>query len=183
MKHDINLFSAIHQRKAVKKSRPTVFLLVLGLCAGISLGAMAGAIGMNVAVEKEIRTSKALLLSEETVAFLQEYTINETALRNAQTGAVAVDIIESAANAEQAFTVPVYKKIEQLRPANVMIQSLSYADKNVTINCTTTDSTPPADYAKALSESATFGKVTYKGFAGAGEQVVFAIVCELMEGK
>ncbi|MDL2236356.1 hypothetical protein LJC56_00770 [Christensenellaceae bacterium OttesenSCG-928-K19] len=78
------------------------------------------------------------------------------------------------------FDSSILSQMESAQPSSVSITALSVSNNVVTLDCSSTSNTAPADYAAALDGLGIFASVDYSGFSGTShENYSFTVSCTL----
>lgn len=131
-------------------------------------------------LKKDYEEQQAVLSSQDyidTVAKDKELT--NQILAN-QYNLLVIDSIQSYVDTAMELETSYISLILSVKPANVEIESFSYAEGVIEISCSTPNDMYPADFTKALEETGAFESVQYNGFTRSTEdEVVFPISCTL----
>lgn len=184
MKKSVDFFQgmnsdAVMSAKKMRDPKQMGFFILLGVMF-VALAAVTGVMFFqNNALEGQCKELEAYT---KNPVILQKYD-ELTALQAESAQLASFVALGEAASAygdgEIVFDKDMYDRMLLQKPDRVTLTNLMYTTNGITLNCTTTDNMPPADFAQNLDTSGLFNQVKYSGFSASAEgTVVFQIVCE-----
>ncbi len=181
MKKTVNMFDSLKAPRAratsVRKSfvLPLVIILVAAGIGGLGVQQylQGKRLDMRIAeLNDYISGPAAQAVEEGKAALAKRLQYERYLLALSSTDVKLAGLVE--------FDSGILARIESVQPSHVSITSVAVQDRVVTLHCSTTDNTPPADYAAALDGLGIFSSVEYSGFAGAPETgYTFQVSCVL----
>lgn len=180
MNKRINLFDALKESDVERSGRRdnTAFIVALALILVLNLAAASLLLVQKKQLAARDAELTAQLETQEAQKLEQDYAEAESTYYFLEEDVAALEMLEIYYSTQTSFTAKLYNDVTAIKPSNVNVVSFNFSDGAATIDCTTPDNMPPADYTKALQNSELFTTVEYSGFStDANGSVIFPIVC------
>lgn len=182
MEKRINLFDSLKETVARESGsgQHTGFFITLAVIAALNLAVLGFLLISSQLERQRISALDTKLTEMEADKTSAEYEEASGKLAGLEDDLYALDMLSVFYDAYASFDSKMYNDITAIKPGNVTLESFSYGGGVATLNCTTPNDMPPADYTKALQDSGMFTSVHYSGFStNQFGSVVFPIVCTI----